>query len=44
MEEVFGSKETTADLEGVRAEIKHFHANKVDGAYVNEHEGEDSRQ
>jgi hypothetical protein len=28
MEEVFGSKETAADLEGVRAEIKHFHASK----------------
>jgi hypothetical protein len=33
MEEVFGSKETAADLEGVRAKVQHYEATKDGRAY-----------
>jgi hypothetical protein len=39
MEEVFGSKETAADLEGVRAKVEHYHTTQSDVAHEPETEG-----
>lgn len=39
MEEVFGSKETAADLEGVRAKVEHYHTTQGDMGHDPEAEG-----
>jgi hypothetical protein len=37
MEEVFGSKETAADLEGARAEVERYKASQANKGYEAEH-------